>query len=238
MSVSGSLVDGAADLEIQEAELSIESHRRPTLVAGLSAKLSADENREFAVDLLEVKGEGLELEASGSGRLESGAPIDLEVELHSNLAKLVPDLTRSGSIDLQGNLEVTPSAGPLLTGSMSAEIVDLPMELFDPLLAEAGWEGVVLEGTQLNLLAQLETRIDLAAIASGPANDVVRGSFDFRWHRGEEELVLARARDAGSRGNRFRRRCHCRSAGQGAAGFCGHERSRCSDARAWLERSR
>ena len=203
VSVLGSLVDGAADLEIHETELSIESHRRPTLVADLNAKFSAGEDRDFAIERFELEGHGLELEVSGSGRLESGAPIDLEVELHSNLAKLVPDLTRSGSIDLQGNLEVTPSAGPLLTGSMSAEIVDLPMELFDPLLAEAGWEGVVLEGTQLNLLAQLETRIDFAAIASGPANDFVRGSFDIRWRRGEEGLVLARLETQDSVGTDF-----------------------------------
>ena len=77
------------------------------------------------------------------------------------------------------------------------------MELFDPLLAEAGWEGVVLEGTQLNLLAQLETRFDFAAITSGPANDVVRGSFDFRWHRGEEELVLAKLETQDPEGTDF-----------------------------------
>ena len=191
LTIVGSLVDGGVKIEIQETRLSFESHRRPRISLDLTAELSAGETGEFAIDGLEIVGDALELRVDGYGRLETGAPIELSLDLQSDLAGLVPDLTTNGRVEASGDVTLTPAPEVTLVGDLRVTGQDFPAELLEPLLATAGREGLRLEGTEVDLEADLKTRVAFEELATDLGNDLVRGEVRLTWRRQDEPLVIA-----------------------------------------------
>jgi outer membrane protein assembly factor BamA len=149
------------------------------------------EDRGFVIENLEIVGDAVQVQAAGRGRLESGAPIELSLELQSDLAALLPDLTSGGRMDVDGSLTFTPTPAAILAGDLRVEGQDLPAELLAPLLAVAELEGLQLEGTQIDLDADIKTRIEFDQLATDPGSDLVRGRADLTWRREERPLIVA-----------------------------------------------
>lgn len=191
VTVVGSLVNGTAEVEIQEARLAIESQRRPPISLDLVAELSAGASGKFTIKGIELVGDALELRVEGQGRLEAGAPIDLSFELQSDLGRLVPDLTSAGQIEARGMGTFTPAPEAVLSGEVYLSGQDFPAELLQPLLASAGRDGLRLEGTQLDLSADLTTGIVFGELKTNPGSDLVSGKADLTWRRQDELLVIA-----------------------------------------------
>ena len=189
--LTGALTAGGMELQLQDTRLSIDSHRRPEIRLSLAAQLSVTENGVFSVDHLKLGSDALELRADGSGRLKPGSPIEISIDLRSDLARLVPDLTSSGQLEATGDLTVTPSPNATLVGDIRISAQDFPAELLNPLIAAAGWEGVRLEGTQLDLTADLDTQIAFETLSTDPAHDLVSGEARVTWRRRNEPLVQA-----------------------------------------------
>ncbi len=191
VTLSGSLVDGIANVEVRGGRVVVEGHRRPEIEAALAASLTLSESREFSVEGLQLTGEALDLRLDVRGRLEKGAPIDLVVETEADLARLVPDLTPEGRLQGTGNLTVAVSPQAGLEGDLGFSVNDFPAELLAPLLASVGQEGIDLVGTHLDGEAELETRIVFDELENGPGDDDLQGSARLTWRRVEEPLIVA-----------------------------------------------
>jgi outer membrane protein assembly factor BamA len=195
LTLVGSLTAGDLEFQVQSARLFIDSHRRPGIAVDLAAQLTVSEDGEFSIDRLELSSDALELRIDGRGRLEATAPVELSIDLQSDLARLVPDLTSSGQLEASGDLTFTPSPEATLVGEVRVSAQGFPAELLDPVLANAGWEGrVQLEETWLDLEADLNTHIAFDNLSTDPGNDLASGEARLTWRRQDEPLVLASIR--------------------------------------------
>ncbi len=155
--VRGSWVANALKLELAPTSVTVQSSRRPEVQVDVKGSFTTDADGGFEFRGLELSGADLDLTATGGGALD-GSPIDLAYELAANPAGLFPDLTHDGQLASSGALTVVDDQ---LEGDLLIDAQRLPAELLVPMLGLSGVDGLDVNGTMLNLKADVETRIAL-----------------------------------------------------------------------------
>ncbi len=185
VNLEGSFIADRLQVEILSARLIAESELRPPIEASLSASLTGVPGGLMKVEALTLAGDGLRLEASGSGEAARRAAT-LSFELGARPSRLFPDLTSGGELDAAGDLEL---AGGRLAATAHIVARELPGELFEAVTAT----GFDPAGTVVDLDAEVETEADVSASGEIVPNRLI-GHAAIDWRRGNQQLVRATVR--------------------------------------------
>ena len=174
-------------LQLPAARLTVESSRRPSILADARASLVVDADGSFAVESLEIDGDGLELRTTGRARLAARGPLTFAFELAAAPPRLFPDLTSGGQLDAGGDIAL---ADRVVASDIRLDVRDLPGELLTPGLALSNVGGLDLTGTDLDVDAELRIEIALARRGGDPI-DRLAGHASLVWSNEIERLATA-----------------------------------------------
>ncbi|MEM9553972.1 MAG: translocation/assembly module TamB domain-containing protein [Acidobacteriota bacterium] len=135
----------------------------------------------YTVDALRADAEGLDLDATGIVGTRDGEPIEADLQLVAEPARLLPEIAAgAGRVEASGRLDLRR-----LTGRLDVSARDFPPAVLEPFVDPEVLERLAARGTRLDVDATLDLR--------DPGVDGVYGSARAQWRRGDEVLVEASA---------------------------------------------
>ncbi len=120
--VEAGMIDGSASVSLQAAGGAVERFERQWRFAGVSLRLTADEDG-IVIDELEIEGDDLSLRAEAEMSLDEGGPVRAAFRLRTDLERalgfwdpnLVSGLAPAGVLDIEAEVGLTAENGLVVT---------------------------------------------------------------------------------------------------------------------------
>lgn len=187
LDLEGTYLADRLAMRLPAARLTVESARRPPIVADLRADAELGADGTFSLGSASLTGDGLDLRLSGRGELTRQGPFDFQIELDADPPRLFPDLTRGGLVDVRGDVAL---ADRVVTGDLRLDVRELPGELLIPGLLLSDSPQLDLTGTIFDVAADLRAAVALDSLDTRPV-DALGGTATLGWSNERERLVTA-----------------------------------------------
>jgi outer membrane protein assembly factor BamA len=193
--VRGEYRAGQVTVEEATARLIAESHRRDPMELLVDTTMNGDiDTGAFALDSLQIRGNGLTLDARGTFSTDAPAA-DVSLGFDFEPAVLFPDLSSSGRARGSGEVRLVRSPTAMLEGVLQLQAADIPAELASPWIDGVDVRGPLdPSGTHLDVNLDLDFAIALERVERPEPLDRVVGNADLTWRRASEPLATATVR--------------------------------------------
>jgi translocation and assembly module TamA len=188
----GSFRSGVLQVRLEEARFVVDTPGGKSVVGALRAAFSISaEGAELSS--LELRGEGLTLDASG-WRSGASGPLRCSFTLELEPGRLLPQLARGGRIGAEGEIELSLEERASGSASLRVEAREVPGEVLEPWIGRVPLAGVATKGTRIDLDGDVEIRLAWARPGFSPTLEALGGAVRGVWSREGMRVLTASLR--------------------------------------------